>query len=57
MKVRFRRLMINTTQLTTLFALSNLWMARKQLVGMGELRAYNDDAGKNALNARFTVGF
>ncbi|MEO4016692.1 IS5 family transposase [Pseudomonas rossensis] len=38
-KVRFRGLMKNTAQLTTLFALSNLWMARKQLVGMGELRA------------------
>lgn len=38
-KVRFRELMKNTAQLTTLFALSNLWMARKQLMGMGELRA------------------
>ncbi len=38
-KVRFRGLMKNTTQLTTLFTLSNLWMARKQLMGMGELRA------------------
>lgn len=38
-KVRFRGLMKNTAQLTTLFALSNLWMARKQLMGMGELRA------------------
>jgi len=38
-KVRFRWLMINTAQLTTLFALSNLWMARKQLMGMGELRS------------------
>ncbi|WP_146100281.1 transposase, partial [Pseudomonas syringae group genomosp. 3] len=37
-KVRFRGLMKNTAQLTTLFALSNLWMARKQLMGMGELR-------------------
>jgi len=27
--------MKNTAQLTTLFALSNLWMARKQLMGMG----------------------
>jgi IS5 family transposase len=38
-KVRFRGLMKNTSQLTTLFALSNLWMARKQLMGKGELRA------------------
>jgi IS5 family transposase len=37
-KVRFRGLMKNTAQLTTLFALSNLWMARKHLMGMGELR-------------------
>jgi IS5 family transposase len=37
-KVRFRGLIKNTAQLTTLFALSNLWMARKQLMGMGELR-------------------
>jgi IS5 family transposase len=37
-KVRFRGLMKNTTQLTTRFVLSNLWMARKQLMGMGELR-------------------
>jgi len=37
-KVRFRGLMKNTAQLTTLFALSNLWMARKQLMGMGDLR-------------------
>ena len=34
-KVRFRGLMKNTAQLTTLFALSNLWMARKKLMGMG----------------------
>ncbi|PXX50353.1 transposase, partial [Pseudomonas sp. LAMO17WK12:I9] len=38
MNVRFRGLMKNTAQLTTLFALSNLWMVRKQLMGMGELR-------------------
>lgn len=37
-QVRFRVPMKNTAQLTTLFALSNLWMARKQLRGMGELR-------------------
>jgi IS5 family transposase len=37
-KVRFRGLMKNTAQLTTLFSLSNLWMARKRLKGMGEVR-------------------
>lgn len=38
-KVHYRGLIKNTAQLTTLFALSNQWMARKQLMGMGELRA------------------
>ena len=38
-KVRFLVLMKTTAQLTTLFALSNLWMARKHLMGMGKLRA------------------
>ena len=33
-KVRFRGLQKNTTQLLTLFALSNLWMARRQLLEM-----------------------
>ena len=37
-KTRFRGLMKNTAQLTTLFVLSNLWMTRKQLMGLGELR-------------------
>ena len=32
-KVRYRGLMKNSAQLTTLFALSNLWMARKHLMG------------------------
>lgn len=32
-KVRYRGLIKNTAQLTTLFALFNLWMARKQLMG------------------------
>jgi IS5 family transposase len=31
-KVRYRGLMKNTQQLNTLFALSNLWMVRKQLM-------------------------
>ncbi|SBW79915.1 hypothetical protein PVE_R1G2029 [Pseudomonas veronii 1YdBTEX2] len=35
-KVRFHGLVRNTAQLTTLFALSNRWMARKRLMGMGE---------------------
>jgi IS5 family transposase len=33
-KVRFRGLAKNTAHLVTLFALSNLWMARKQLMAM-----------------------
>lgn len=33
-KVRYRGLAKNTAQFTTLFALSNLWMVRKQLVRM-----------------------
>jgi len=38
-KVRFRGLVKNTAQVLTLFALSNLWMARKQLIGStGKLR-------------------
>lgn len=38
-KVRFRGLAKNTAQVLTLFALSNLWMARKQLMGLrGKLR-------------------
>lgn len=37
-KVDFRGLAKNTAQLVTLFALSNLWIARKQLMGMGEVR-------------------
>jgi len=37
-KVRFRGLAKNTAQLVTLFALSNLWMARKHLRVAGEVR-------------------
>ena len=38
-KVRFRGMAKNTVQVLTLFALSNLWMARKQLLGStGKLR-------------------
>ena len=35
-KVRFKGLAKNTAHVITLFALSNLWMARKQLIGMQE---------------------
>ena len=31
-KVRYRGLVKNTAQLVTLFALSNLWMARRELM-------------------------
>lgn len=34
LKVRFKGLQKNTAQLLTLFALSNLWMARRQLITM-----------------------
>ena len=37
-KTRFRGLAINTAQLVTLFALSNLWMARRHLMSAGEVR-------------------
>jgi IS5 family transposase len=37
--------MKNTAQLTTLFALSNLWMARKKLMGMGKLRVEHAEMG------------
>ena len=38
-KVRFRGLAKNTAQMVTLFALSNLWMARRHLLmGAGEVR-------------------
>ena len=33
-KVRYRGLKKNTAQIVTLFALSNLWMARRQLMGL-----------------------
>ena len=37
-KVRFRGLAKNIAQQTTLFALSNLWMVRKRLLNVGEVR-------------------
>ena len=33
-KVRYRGLAKNTAQIVTLFALSNLWMARRRLIGI-----------------------
>ena len=33
-KVRYRGLAKNTAQIVTLFALSNLWMARRRLMGI-----------------------
>jgi transposase, IS5 family len=41
MKVRFRGLAKNTAHVVTLFALSNLWMARRQLMAMAEVRPRN----------------
>ena len=39
-KVRFEGLAKNAAHVMTLFALSNLWMARKKLIAiMGEVRA------------------
>jgi IS5 family transposase len=38
-KVRYRGLKKNTAQLVTLFALSNLWMVRGQLMGMQTAQA------------------
>ena len=37
-KVRFRGLAKNTAHVVTLFALSNLWMARRQLMAMAAVR-------------------
>ena len=38
LKVRFRGLAKNTAHVVTLFALSNLWMARRQLMAMAAVR-------------------
>jgi transposase, IS5 family len=38
MKVRFRGLAKNTAHVVTLFALTNLWMARRQLMAMAAVR-------------------
>lgn len=40
MKVQFRGLAKNTAQQATRFALSNLWMMRKRLLVVGEVRLY-----------------
>ncbi|PZQ78101.1 MAG: IS5 family transposase [Variovorax paradoxus] len=40
-KVRFRGLAKNTAHVVTLFALSNLWMARRQLMAMAVFRPRN----------------
>ena len=37
-KVRFRGLAKNTAHVVTLFALSNLWMARQQLLAVAQVR-------------------
>jgi len=37
-KVRYRGLKKNTAQIVTLFALSNLWMARHKLLAMAQVR-------------------
>ncbi len=38
MKVRIRGLAKNTAHMVTLFALSNLWMVRRQLMAMAAIR-------------------
>jgi transposase, IS5 family len=46
-KVRYRGLKKNTAQLTTMFALSNLWMARKKLLVLdGQLRSKAPNAAR-----------
>ena len=48
-KVRFKGLAKNTAHVVTLFALSNLWMARKRLLAMtGEGRAQKDETAERA---------
>ena len=49
MKVRYRGLVKNTAQVLTLFALSNLWMVRRQLLPkMGELRLQDGEPRHDA---------
>jgi len=48
-KVRYRGLAKNTAQVLTLFALSNLWMKRKQLLPVaGSVRLSSGDCPRNA---------
>lgn len=48
-KVRYRGLMKNTAQIVTLFALSNLWMARRQFMGArGSVRLQNLNRARQA---------
>jgi hypothetical protein len=47
-KVRYRGLAKNAGQIVTLFALTNLWLARKRLLPlMGEVRREAGNAGEN----------
>ena len=45
-KVRFRELAKNTAHVMTLFALSNLWMARRQLLAMAQVRPRQPAGGR-----------
>jgi IS5 family transposase len=45
-KVRFRGLAKNTAHVVTLFALSNLWMARRQLMAMAVVRPRSAGGGR-----------
>jgi hypothetical protein len=54
-RTRYGSLMKNTAQITTLLALSNLWMARKALLGAWKLREATTRASEDTLpgsNAR-----
>ena len=44
-KVRYRGLAKNTGQIVTLFALANLWLTRKRLALMGEVRTKTGNTG------------
>ncbi len=49
-KVRYRGLAKNTAQLRTLFALANLWMARRALMNTGEIRPEWTECPANRAN-------
>jgi hypothetical protein len=56
-KVRYRGLAKNTAQIVTLFALGNLWMARRRLIaaaGMSAARRARRTNSRTALIARMT---